>query len=352
MAHTATRPAPAPSRVPSNDYRELKRRVQDAGLLEAQSAYYIFKSIVALATVGLVVWIAAVSTSTIVLLGNAALLGFASTQIALLGHDVGHRQGYRGKRLNLFGRYLWGSLLLGISHSWWNDKHNQHHATPNHVDKDPDIQFPMIAFAESQISSRRRIFLPIIKFQAFIFAFLFPLQALNMRLTSASYLLSGKARKPWLQAAGMAAHLGLYVLLLSLLPSWQMALAFFVVHQGTFGLYNSSVFASNHKGMPTIDENGRMDFFREQVITSRNVTGPVLVDFWYGGLNYQIEHHLFPTMPRCNLRKAQPIVEAFCAEQGVSYHSTGLFTSYREILSHLHRESASLRRRHSPANAG
>jgi fatty acid desaturase len=274
MAHTATRPAPAPSRVPSNDYRELKRRVQDAGLLEAQSAYYIFKSIVALATVGLVVWIAAVSTSTIVLLGNAALLGFASTQIALLGHDVGHRQGYRGKRLNLFGRYLWGSLLLGISHSWWNDKHNQHHATPNHVDKDPDIQFPMIAFAESQISSRRRIFLPIIKFQAFIFAFLFPLQALNMRLTSASYLLSGKARKPWLQAAGMAAHLGLYVLLLSLLPSWQMALAFFVVHQGTFGLYNSSVFASNHKGMPTIDENGRMDFFREQVITSRNVTIP------------------------------------------------------------------------------
>ena len=347
MAHTATRPAPAPapSRVPSNDYRELKRRVQEAGLLETQSAYYIFKSIVALATVGLVVWIAAVSTSTIVLLGNAVLLGFASTQIALLGHDVGHRQGYRGKRLNLFGRYLWGSLLLGISHSWWNDKHNQHHATPNHVDKDPDIQFPMIAFAESQIGSRRRIFLPIIKFQAFIFAFLFPLQALNMRLTSASYLLSGRARRPWLQAAGMAAHLGLYVLLLSLLPSWQMALAFFVVHQGTFGLYNSSVFASNHKGMPTIDENGRMDFFREQVITSRNVTGPVLVDFWYGGLNYQIEHHLFPTMPRNNLRKVKPIVEQFCRERGVPYHEANLFASYWEGFSYLHRVGAVLRAR-------
>lgn len=103
-----------------------------------------------------------------------------------------------------------------------------------------------------------------------------------------------------------------------------------MVHQLTFGLYNSSVFASNHKGMPLTADGRRMDFFREQVLTSRNVTGRRLTDFWYGGLNYQIEHHLFPTMPRCNLSKAQPIVEAFCAEQGVSYHSTGLFASYRE----------------------
>jgi len=345
MTVTATRPAPAPTRVPSTDYRDLKRRVQEAGLLQPRPAYYVFKSVVAIATVALAAWIAVVATSAIVILATAAFLGFASTQIALLGHDVGHKQGYRGKRLHLFGRYFWGSLMLGISHSWWNDKHNQHHATPNHVDKDPDIQFPFIAFAESQIRQRNRIFLPIIKFQAFIFAFLFPLQAVNMRVTSARYLASGQARHAGLQAAGMVAHFVAYALLLTQLPSVPLAIGFVLVHQGVFGLYNSSVFASNHKGMPVIDDNHRMDFFREQVITSRNVTGPVFVDFWYGGLNYQIEHHLFPTMPRNNLRRVKPIVEEFCRERGVPYHEANLFASYVEGFSYLHRVGAVLRAR-------
>ena len=124
-----------------------------------------------------------------------------------------------------------------------------------------------------------------------------------------------------------------------------MAIAFMLVHQGVFGLYNSSVFATNHKGMPIITEESRSDFFREQVMTSRNVSGHPVTDFWYGGLNYQIEHHLFPTMPRCNLRRAQPIIEAFCREKGVGYHTTSLFASYREGFASLHRATASLRRR-------
>ena len=94
-----------------------------------------------------------------------------------------------------------------------------------------------------------------------------------------------------------------------------------------------------------MDEGNRLDCLREQVLTSRNVAAHPITDFWYGGLNYKIEHHLFQTMPRCNLRKAQPLIERFCLERGISYHSTGLFTSYREVLSHLHRESASLRSR-------
>lgn len=344
MTVTATRPAPAPTRVPSTDYRDLKRRVQEAGLLQPRPAYYVFKSVVAIATVALAAWIAVVATSAIVILATAAFLGFASTQIALLGHDVGHKQGYRGKRLNLFGRYFWGSLMLGISHSWWNDKHNQHHATPNHIDKDPDIQFPMIVFSSEQIATRKRWLRPIIAIQAFLLLFLLPFQGLNMRLISIRHLFTPEAQKPWLQGALFLAHVAAYGVLLYFIGlPW--AVPFAIVHQLTFGLYNSSVFASNHKGMPLTADGKRMDFFREQVLTSRNVSAHPFTDFWYGGLNYQIEHHLFPTMPRCNLRKAQPIVEAFCAEQGVSYHSTGLFASYREVLSHLHRESASLRSR-------
>jgi fatty acid desaturase len=94
--------------------------------------------------------------------------------------------------------------------------------------------------------------------------------------------------------------------------------------------------------MPTPD--GTEDFLRKQVLTSRNVTGGLVVDAALGGLNYQIEHHLFPSMPTPNLRKAQPIVRDFCAEIGVPYEETGLLASYGEALRHLHQVGEPLRR--------
>ena len=90
--------------------------------------------------------------------------------------------------------------------------------------------------------------------------------------------------------------------------------------------------------MMTDDET--LDFFHTQVLTARNIRGSRFVDFWYGGLNYQIEHHLFPTLPRNRLSAAQPIVEQFCAERGISYHETSLAGSYAEIFRHLKRSSA------------
>jgi hypothetical protein len=75
------------------------------------------------------------------------------------------------------------------------------------------------------------------------------------------------------------------------------ALVFVVVHQGLFGLYLGCSFAPNHKGMPTLSDADQLDFLRRQVPTSRNVAGSRLVDWGLGGLNYQIEHHLFPNMP-------------------------------------------------------
>ncbi len=337
------------SPISANDYVRLKRLVIAEGLLQPQTGYYVLKTIVALSTLGAAIVMAVTASHPLLLIAAAALLGFASTQIALLGHDVGHRQAFRGRRTNTVGRYLFGNVLLGISHSWWNAKHNQHHASPNHVDEDPDIQFPMIAFSPEQVLTRPRFFRPLMAVQAFVFVFFFPLQAVNMRITSVTHLLGGRARRPLLQGLFMTAHLAGYAAILVAIGSWPMALVFALVHQGVFGLYNSSVFATNHKGMAIITPDARLDFFREQVMTARNVAGHPVTDFWYGGLNYQIEHHLFPTMPRNRLRQAQPIVERFCKDLGVPYHSTGLLASYREGFAHLHRASAALRRRGSAA---
>ena len=113
------------------------------------------------------------------------------------------------------------------------------------------------------------------------------------------------------------------------------AVMFILVQQGLLGFYLGASFAPNHKGMPILAASDNTDFLRRQVLTSRNVRGGWLTDFALGGLNYQIEHHLFPSMPRPNLRRAQPLVAAFCAERDVPYMETSLPGSYAQALGHL-----------------
>ena len=115
--------------------------------------------------------------------------------------------------------------------------------------------------------------------------------------------------EPVLVAAGLAAYLGVIFFFLG---PWHGAL-FIAVHRALGGIYMGSVFAPNHKGMPILDSETEMDYLHMQTLTARNVQGSPLADFWYGGLNYQIEHHLFPNMPRNNLKKAQVIVVVFAA---------------------------------------
>ena len=106
---------------------------------------------------------------------------------------------------------------------------------------------------------------------------------------------------------------------------------FIVVQQGLFGVYLGASFAPNHKGMPILRADDRSDFLRRQVLTSRNVRGGWLTDLALGGLNYQIEHHLFPSMPRPSLRRAQPLVSAFCSER-TAVLETSLLASYAQAL--------------------
>jgi len=153
----------------------------------------------------------------------------------------------------------------------------------------------------------------------------------RLRRDSIAFLLRERRR---LESVLLGAHLVLYAAALLIVLSPLQALAFFAVHQALFGVYLGLTFAPNHKGMP--HPTGDEDFLRKQVLTSRNVRGGALVDVALGGLNHQIEHHLFPSMPTPNLRRAQPLVRRYCAEIGVPYEVTGLVESYRQALRHLH----------------
>ena len=96
-----------------------------------------------------------------------------------------------------------------------------------------------------------------------------------------------------------------------------------------------SAFAPNHVGMPIVPGDLKLDFLRRQVLMSRNVSGGWLVQFIFGGLNHQVEHHLFPSMPRPNLRKVQPIVRSFCTSNHVTYTEQRPLAAYRAIIRYL-----------------
>jgi fatty acid desaturase len=161
--------------------------------------------------------------------------------------------------------------------------------------------------------------------------------------SSIRFLIEKKAKSTMAESLALGAHFALYFgLLFSVLEPLQ-ALLFIAVHRGLFGMYMVLIFAPNHKAMPVLDRNSQLDFLHRQVLTSRNVMAHPITDFWYGGLNYQIEHHLFPRLPRNKLREAQQIIRDFCGDHSIAYHETSVLQSYREILQHLHEVGGPLR---------
>jgi fatty acid desaturase len=274
---------------------------------------------------------------------TAVFLAFAFTQIAFLGHDAGHRQIFGTRRANGLVGLVLGNLLIGVSYTWWVGKHNRHHSNPNHADLDPDVTIGALAFTAAQASDKRGLVRAVVRFQAYLFFPLLLLEAAHLHTASVKAVLGGRERLDRVEALLLLVHAAAYFAALLLVLSPLRAAVFLLVQQGLFGLYLGCCFAPNHKGMPMLEGGKEPDYLRRQVLTSRNVRGSRVVDFLMGGLNYQIEHHLFPSMPRPNLRRAQPLVRAFCAERGVSYSESGVFGSYREALRHLHEAGAPLR---------
>lgn len=321
-------------------YAQLSRTVKHAGLLQRRPRYYAWKIAVtaALLAIGWAAFI--VIGDSWWQLGTAAYLAFVFTQLGFIGHDAGHQQVFASHRANYLLGILHANLAIGLSYGWWVDKHNRHHAHPNQEGKDPDIEIGALAFTAAQAGSRGKLAAFVYRYQAFLFFPLLLLEAFSLHLDSLRALIGRTTRRKtrrtgWeaaLFAAHMVGYLGVVFLVLSPLP----AIAFIGVHQALFGLYLGCSFVPNHKGMAMLDADDRQDFLRRQVLTSRNVRGHWLTDFLLGGLNYQIEHHLFPSMPRPNLRHAQILVREFCAHHHLAYTETSLLDSYAQALRHLH----------------
>ncbi|MDY0910460.1 acyl-CoA desaturase [Microbacterium sp. CFBP9034] len=333
--------ASAPEHRP-NDYTELSRMVTASGLMRRRYGYYWTRLIAApVALAALVVAFVAIGDTWWQLL-TAVALAIALTQVAMLGHDAAHRQIFRSGRWNDWTTLVIGNLLVGMSYGWWQHKHTRHHANPNKIGSDPDIDLPVISFTPDQADRRRAARRGplgwLMAHQGVLFFPILLLEGLSLHASSVRRVFSREPlrRRPVEIAFIMLRIIG-YLALVFLVLSPGIAFAFLGVQLGLFGVYMGMAFAPNHKGMPLVPADVKVDFLRRQVLMSRNIRGNRFLDTVMGGLNYQIEHHLFPSMPRPHLRAASGMISAYCGQQGVAYTQTGLWQSYGIVVRYINR---------------
>ena len=337
-------PVAAPASQTGPRFAELSRRVKAAGLLDLRPGRYLLR----LFRNGLML---AAGLAAFFLVGDswwqlavAAYLGICGAQSAFMWHDAGHKAMFRGKRAATTMGLLHANLINGVSYGWWVGHHNRHHSFPNNLDLDPDIGRRTIIFDMKQYPSRRGRKKIVVRYQHVLFFVLLVWESVKIHRIAYSALRSRTLKQPWLEGLLLVAHAAIFLTSVFLVLSPVRAILFIMVQQAVLGVYFGMIFAPNHKGMEIRDGEESLTWLERQVLTSRNIRPSWFIDLLYGGLNYQIEHHLFPSMPQMNLGRCREIVRDFCAEHQIPYREVGLFASYREVARFLRVVSAPVRR--------
>lgn len=328
----------------TGSYTQLSKQVRDRGLLRRAPTFY------GLLFAGLVLALGG-AVAGFVLLGHtwlqlliAGALGVIFTQFAFLSHEAAHRQIFSsGPANDLAGKVL-GNGVVGMSYSWWMNKHSRHHANPNRIGKDPDIEEPMISFYTEEAVTRKGFRAAMATKQGYLFFPMLLLEGLNLHLASVRSLVTVRPNKErMVELSLIFGRFALYLAAVFWVLPLGMAFAFIGVQMAIFGLYMGSSFAVNHKGMAIVPADVKIDFLTRQVRTSRNIRGRLWPTVLMGGLNYQVEHHLFPSMARPHLAETRRLVKAHCERNGVPYTEASLLSSYRTVITYLNEVGLSAR---------
>jgi len=277
---------------------------------------------------------------------GSIFLGISYQQLGWLGHDYSHQQVFQeNRKLNNFMAYFVGTVLSGYSVNWWKERHNSHHAITNVLEGDPDVdnlplfvwskddivRMSTIPFSEKIIPYQHYYFIPFTFFLKLIWnlqSIFFVTQAHNKRLNEVA---------GYEKFTVILHYLWVFAVLIFWLPSVSAAVAFFFITELIGGACIANIVFMNHYACQqmTWNQGQQADFLQLQLNTTRNVDPSFFMDWFAGGLNYQVEHHLFPTMPRHNLSKVKPLVEQFCKENNLPYQSLPFSSCMGEVLGKL-----------------
>lgn len=313
-------------------YACLRQDVSDAGILDRDHRYYAL--LVATVVCGIAVslyYVIHVPVS-LPLVFWMLVFSFFAVQACGVVHDAGHRTIFASTAWNnVVGEAF--SVFLGMGFMSWRLTHNVHHAHTNVDGEDPDLKIPLQAFTAQQIQRQGRVARRLRRYQATVFYPMRTLVVFSRRLSNIDHFRQQHFGPRLLfEVALWAAELAAWFVLPFVVFPVTKALLFFVIVHPTMGFYLSNVFAPNHKGMPQFQKGVKISFLEQQIRTSRNVTPNWFIDVVFMGLNYQIEHHLFPTCPRGKLNQITPYVRAVCRETGLPYTEVGVIEANRLIL--------------------
>jgi len=318
----------------SGALKDLHARLDERGVFEP-SRFWTRKLLIWIPTfflsyAGLValpvgpVWIALAPVASVALL----TMGY-------VGHDAGHFALSRTRWVNDFWGHFGMTFLCGMSFGFWRSRHNAHHVHCQEVGGDPDMHFGVLfsVYPDSANWHRAvgRVFLRV---QKWAFWPLSSLYWVALRYDAFRDLFQ-RPKETKVDRFLLPLHWLVLLVLPGLLLGWPAALRAYVTVSCISSVMTASVFIPNHIGMRRLDKTHGLSYLEQQITTSRNIANPRLLDFYYGGLNSQIEHHLFPRVAHNRYREMRPVVRAFCAERGLSYHEVTLYRALAAVGRHL-----------------
>lgn len=333
----------------SKDYRKLHNQFSKMGLFEdkGHAVIYIFISIfimMSLCVYG-VIW----SDSMLVHLGCGALLGMAWIQSAYLGHDSGHYQIMSSPAYNKVAQILTGNCLTGISMAWWKWTHNAHHIACNSLDHDPDLQhIPVFAVSNKFFNNMTSVFYGrkmdfdsvarfFVSYQHLTYYPVMVVARINLYVQTLLLLFNPKRKviNRGLNIMGIMVFWTWYPLLVSCLPTWEERIMF-VLASFVVTAFQHIQFTLNHFSADVyIGQPLGNDWFEKQTFGSIDISCASWMDWLFGGLQFQLEHHLFPRLPRCNLRKVAPVVKDLCKKHNLPYRSLSFWEANVSTLKTL-----------------
>ena len=239
------------------------------------------------------------------------LLALGSTSAGWIAHDFVHGRGRWCAAMRGFG-----ALFNGHSASWWSDKHNLHHARTNHIGMDEDIMSDPMFFLwppdpENDAPRRRlqHLYAPL------PYSLLFLLWRFNSIRTLLACADRARQRR---EGSLIALH---YCWVACCLPP-----AVALGHALLAGLMSATIVTVSHQSEELFDE-AQHDWVQAQLRSTRSArTSNPFSEWLWGGMQYQLEHHLFPTMPRYRYAALAPRIRAWCeahSHVGGEYRSDG-----------------------------
>lgn len=286
---------------------------------------------------------------------SGAFLGAMWHQLVFTAHDAGHMGITHDFNTDTVIGIIIADFIGGLSLGWWKRNHNVHHIVTNSPEHDPDIEhMPFFAISHRFFESLRSTYYDrimtydpfaqfVIRYQHYLYYPILTFGRFNLYRLSWEYLFLGLGPKKgpaawhrWLEIAGQFffwTWFGYGLVYCAIPTAWGRFAFVMTSHAITMPLHVQITLS--HFAMSTADLGVAESFPQRMLRTTMDVDCPTWLDWFHGGLQFQAIHHLYPRIPRHNLRRTQRLVQEFCEQVGIPYALYGFVDGNKEVISRL-----------------